>query len=366
MSHEIWNNNIAYRGTVPWHTLGKPIPANASIEEILQLAGMDHKIERRLVRMKASKESDEMLPIPGYMAIVRDFDSHVFFVASDRYVPMQYGDMMSLFRDFVVAGDMELETAGLLKDGAVAWVLAKFTDDYKLGDEVLRPRVLIYTSHDGSLVTEAKCVEERVVCHNTLTIARSENGASFRIKHSRKDKKSAILEAKKAVGLFKAQTDKFHASAHLLAETRIQDRQQVIEYVARITNPKLLENIVEVQAAIESGNALDALIATTEFQDSKRVSESDLNRMGRLILEEIVSSPGADSAEANGTWWGALNGVTHYIDHSAGTRVSSGDNRSADIIRADNRLTSAWFGNGDKIKSTALELAVQYAEGKVN
>jgi hypothetical protein len=346
MSHEVYGK-IAFRGETPWHHLGISIAKGATIQQILTLAGMDHKIERRIVRMRTNRnDTTQGTEIPGYMAIVRANDNHVFQIASDRYMPMQYSDMVMLFQDFVQAGDMELETCGLLKDGAVAWALARYTDESITlnGDGVdkVLPRVLIYTSHDGSLVTEA----------------------GFRIKHSRKDKKSAIAEARLALGLFKQQVEEFRDTTELLTHTKIQGQEQVLEYVARLTNPKLLDTIIEAQQATNDndGDILGAIIgATITKASSKTLSKEDLNRAGRAILHEISYSPGSDLSTAKDTWWGVLNGVTSYVDHGAGTRVAADDNR--ENAREDNRLTSAWFGNGDIMKSTALELAVQYAEG---
>ena len=64
-------------------------------------------------------------------------------------------------------------------------------------------------------------------------------------------------------------------------------------------------------------------------------------------LDVIHTQPGAQFAE--GSWWSAFNTVTYMVDHKLG--------RSQ-----DNRLTSAWFGQGKKVKADALELAVQMAE----
>jgi hypothetical protein len=75
---------------------------------------------------------------------------------------------------------------------------------------------------------------------------------------------------------------------------------------------------------------------------------TDLNRAGKLILDAILESPGAELASTRGTWWGAVNGVTYAVDHQMGRT-------------ADSRLTSAWFGQRAAVKQQAVELAVQYA-----
>ena len=50
---------------------------------------------------------------------------------------------------------------------------------------------------------------------------------------------------------------------------------------------------------------------------------------------------------ANGTAWGLLSAVTEFVDHHKQARSN------------DNRLDSAWFGQGAQIKQRALDTALQ-------
>jgi hypothetical protein len=58
---------------------------------------------------------------------------------------------------------------------------------------------------------------------------------------------------------------------------------------------------------------------------------------------------GSDLASANGTAFGLLNAVTEFVDHERKARS------------VDNRLDSAWFGQGASIKQKALEQALLMA-----
>jgi hypothetical protein len=65
------------------------------------------------------------------------------------------------------------------------------------------------------------------------------------------------------------------------------------------------------------------------------------------VIDLIPTQPGANFAE--GSWWSVFNAATYFLDHEAGkTR--------------DNRLSSAWFGDNAKKKSSALILAGEFAE----
>ena len=52
---------------------------------------------------------------------------------------------------------------------------------------------------------------------------------------------------------------------------------------------------------------------------------------------------------AEGSWWQAFNTVTFMTDHTMGRDANS-------------RVKNAWFGYNQKLKTKALETAVQYAE----
>lgn len=368
MSHEIYNNSMAYVGDKPWHNLGHQLTGKESIDECLVIAGMDHKIQRRLVRMRINPNSTEDMVIPGYMAITRDSDNHVFQVASDRYVPMQYQEMVSLFRDFIEAGDMRMGTLGLLKDGAIAWAMAEIGESFTLvGGDKITGNLVIATSHDGSLMTEAKLCETRIVCWNTLMSALVEKGNSVRIKHSKKDKKGAIAQAKVTLGLAKDRFHRFEDWARVLSTTPVKDTQEVYQYLIRLTGSQLLETAIDA-TPVNGADLLESVISQdiSSIKTRKILSDENLTRAGRAILDEILDSPGANLESAKGTWWGVLNGVTHYFDHNSPTRVAGDDNRSDNIARADNRLTSAWYGVNANTKEKALDLAYQYATRKVN
>ena len=63
------------------------------------------------------------------------------------------------------------------------------------------------------------------------------------------------------------------------------------------------------------------------------------------ILDLHEAGAGADLSR--GTVWGAYNAVTEYADHII---------HSKDPMK---RLTSIWFGGGERLKQKALRLAEQ-------
>ena len=68
-----------------------------------------------------------------------------------------------------------------------------------------------------------------------------------------------------------------------------------------------------------------------------------------VIQESTIASPGSELESARGTLWGAVNGVTHYVDHVARARTDS------------NRLFSGGFGDGERMKNSAVRVAAEMA-----
>jgi hypothetical protein len=84
--------------------------------------------------------------------------------------------------------------------------------------------------------------------------------------------------------------------------------------------------------------------------------ESSRSRNIRSRLHQLFEGGiGHDMPGVRHTTWAALNAVTEFVDHHRSTRGKSG------IDRASNRLESAWFGSGARLKQRAWDLALQMA-----
>ena len=347
MADRIVGNQLAWKGETPWHGKGHRVEPGATGAEMLQAAGLDWKVQRRALAMK-SQDGAQVLtePLNGFRAIVRADTDEVFQVATERYHPVQNAEIVDYFREYCEAGHAEVETVGAIDGGRKVWALAKLnggTQATLAGGDKLSGFMLLASSHDGSLRLIGKPTQVRVVCWNTLSAAIGEDSeAEFRMKHSRKFTPEVRAVAQKVMGMAIEQVQAVNEAAQDLSQVQIDDRGRV-EYVTRLLKGQgLLEQVVEnSRQAVE----LDAILEATENRGGE---DKDLGRVGRAILEAIVSSPGAGLESAQGTLWGALNGVTYWVDHQRG--------RSQ-----DGRLSGAWFGPGDQLKSAALRMAVEMA-----
>ncbi len=353
MSHQIENNMIAYRGETPWHGLGFQVSENATGAEMLEIAGLNWRVQRRTLAMR-NAEGEGLLTeqLNGFKAIVRSDTNFVFGIPTKRYEVVQNEQIVDLFREYCEAGHAKMETVGALRNGAVVWALAKLNGGTSVtlkGNDKMNGYILFSTSHDGSLSTVGKATSVRVVCHNTMSAA-LKGGVDFKVKHSTKWTAEKANDAKEKLGMAAEQIQEFHAAAERLSNIRI-DRQNQIEYISRLAGGKcLLDQIVENSTAVVSTNMLDAAIQATTHRYAN--PEDCLNRVGKAILEAIVDSPGSRMESAKGTLWGAVNGVSYYTDHVAGRTQ-------------DSRLSNAWFGQNVELKRSAMEVALEMAGGRV-
>lgn len=331
MAHQIVNNQLAYQGATPWHNLGYHVPDGTSGADMLAIAGLDWRVQRRSLAMRgllADGTVDKSLmltaPLEDFRAITRSDNNEVFQIASAGYKPVQNAEIVDFFKEFCDAGNATMETVGALRGGAVVWALAKLAVDATVlrGNDELRGYMLLATSHDGSMNTIGMPTQVRVVCANTLHAAfgAKQRETTYRLKHSAKFDAARKAEAKKVMGLAIEQTAKTHDLAAQLANVSISESDW-LDYMTRVMGA---DSVIDPKTA-------------------------DLTRNAQAIKEATMTSPGSALQSARGTLWGALNGVTYYVDHAARSRSES------------NRLFSAWFGNGNQLKEKALEVAAEMA-----
>jgi phage/plasmid-like protein (TIGR03299 family) len=322
----IENNMMAYKGAEPWHGLGFKVDENATGAEMLTVAGLDWKVQRRAIAMRPSNGDRSVMltsQLDDFRAIVRSDNDTVFQIASSRYQPVQNEEIVEFFREYCEAGHATMETMGALRNGAAVWALARLNGGSTGnigGVDELRGYMLLATSHDGSLRTIGKPTQVRVVCHNTLTAAIGERSAdTFSMKHTRKFGSADRDEAQRIMGMASKQVADLNALAGDLAKVTI-DHDGWMEFMGKLLGDGLIDP-----------------------------KTADLSKAAQAIQDATISSPGSALATARGTLWGAVNGVTWYADHAAKSRSDS------------NRMFSAWFGPNETLKNKAVSVAREMA-----
>ena len=313
MAHMV--ETMAYAGETPWHGLGVPVHNDLTPVQMLEKAGLDWTVEKVPT---FCEYKDELIPTDDY-ALVRSSDSRVLTTVSGDWEPIQNHEAFEFFNDFVMAGDMEMHTAGSLDEGRSVWALAKIKDSFEVvtGDRV-EPYLLFSNPHQYGKCVDIRFTAIRVVCNNTLTVAL--NGTTdmmVRLNHRNKFDAESV---KRTMGM---------------ANKRMGTYVDVAKYLTtkKFTNDTVKSYLHQVFPSM--------------VKDDTDYLDRPLSRPAAQVLEVLETQPGHEFGA--GSWWQAFNAVTYATDHLLGHSNES-------------RLKSAWYGQNRQRKVKALETAVEFAD----
>ena len=133
MAHEV--ETMAYAGALPWHGLGVPVSNDLTPAQMQQKAGLDWEVEKVDAYINVG---GEQVPT-GQQALIRTSDNTILTNVGENWNPVQNSEAFNFFSDYVMAGDMEMHTAGSLKNGQIVWALAKVKEMIEfLGENGIR------------------------------------------------------------------------------------------------------------------------------------------------------------------------------------------------------------------------------------
>jgi len=316
MSHEV--ETMAYAGEVPWHGLGVPVSNDLTPAQMMQKAGLDWKVRE----VESFVEYNGRKMRTGQKSLIRETDGKILTNVGKDWKPLQNSEAFEFFGEYVMAGDMEMHTAGSLKGGQMVWALAKVKDSFELfkGDQI-DSYFLFANPHLYGKSIDIRFTPIRVVCKNTLSLSlNSTSSNAVTVGHRAQFNAD---EVKEALGIASEKMQTYKEYAQFLGSKRFST-EKLIEYY----------------------NEVFPRTADKRVQD-KSLSIETLSRNAKLCYDALETQPGAKYAE--GTWWQAFNSVTYITDHHQGRN-------------SDNRLYSSWWGGNQVRKRNALEAAIEFAE----
>lgn len=323
---------IAFINETPWHGLGQRLTPGAPLEVWQQEAGLDWEAKRAGV-----KYDKELLNVatgkfdihPGFskdhVVLYRSDSGDVLSVVSAKYQPVQPHEVIEFYRDLTEKYGFQLETAGSLKGGKRIWALANTRNAMQLrGRDENKLYLLLATSFDGSMSTQARLTNIRVVCNNTIELA-TQGKAEVVVPHSTKfdaDKVKLDMQIGEA-------WERFQASAEAMSR-RIVGRDESVRF------------FLDVYYGLKNDDEIRAF-QQVEGNDKK------VEKLTTRLQQALFSSPGAHLESARGMLWGLVQAVTWDTDHTAPARSQ------------ENRLNSSWFGVNRQLKQRAWNKAVEMA-----
>ena len=328
MAHEVEMINgvaqMAYAGDVPWHGLGTEVSNDLTPQQMMQKAGLDWTVEKYDAVINVPHASGATQTIKtGQSALVRSLDNKILTNVGPDWNPVQNETAFEFFSEYVMAGDMEMHTAGSLRGGQNVWALAKIKESFDVfGEDTVEAYMLFSNPHQYGKGINIRFTPVRVVCANTLEWslgAKAERSVS--VGHRNVFDPEAV---KTTLGIASQKFAKYKDMAEFLGSRKVTAESLIRYYNDVYPNTSRKEDKI----------------------DSPVSSYDDLSRNAKLCYDALETQPGAQFAE--GSWWQALNSVTYITDHVQGRN-------------AENRLHSQWFGGNQVRKVKAAERAVELA-----
>ena len=332
MAHLV--ETMAYTGQTPWHGLGEQLPSKQPIEVWAQAAGMDWQIKESPVHFSIDNIHNASMfgSFEEQKVLYRSDTNTALSVVSNRYQVVQPMEVLAFYRDLTEHAGFELETAGVLKGGRKFWALAKTGHSTALkGNDVVNGYLLLATSCDGSLATVAMPTTVRVVCNNTLSIAVNNRENAVKVSHRSVFDADAV---KQRLGVAVSHWDQFMYEMKVLSERKVSTKE------ANAYFETLLTHTTPQSSDITPSGLRLLKPSTTPIIPNERAYK-------KLQAMYGGQGRGAELTAAKNTAWGLLCAVTEFVDHERQARST------------ENRLDSAWFGNGAQMKQQALEQALQ-------
>jgi phage/plasmid-like protein (TIGR03299 family) len=316
MAHNV--ESMMYAGETPWHGLGKAVPREVTSEQVDELAGLNWRVEKKTIQVAGGRG------VPGYKAVVRSSDQKVLGIVSDIYNPIQHETMRLVCDAIVGEGGAHYHTAGSLNGGEDVWYLLKLPTELRLGADVTEDFLLATTNHAAKRKFRVLPTKIRVVCQNTLNIALGRaNADGVAISHFG-NPESRIKEATRVL---KATAD------YSVAFNSVAERLYAYQYKA--------EQLRQLSAALFPAKPVEG-----EEGDEPEVHW--LTQRNREKVEELFDG-GKGHQQIAGTAWAALNAVAEFTDWFRG--------------KDENRLASAWMGDGRKMKQKAFAIIRAQVDG---
>ena len=307
-----------YCGEVPWHGLGTKLDNPPTVEEAIRAAGLDWTVERKELVL-----ADDTTKKAPAVANVRSTDGRILGVVGPKYRVYQNIDAFKWFQPFIDSGEVELHTAGSLRDGAHVWVLAQVKKDpieIVKGDEVLQ-FILLTNAHNGTAGIRPGFTGIRAVCANTVAAALTSGESKILTVRHTERAGEAMDSVRDAMNIgrrrFEATTEGMKQMAR-----RGVTVESLKQYVHTVFEPKL----------------------TLDTEEARK----KLDRLTGRVIPLFEKGRGNDLPGVKGTVWAAYNAVTELLTWERGHSN-------------DSRLQNLWLGDAANLAQNAYTEALKLA-----
>jgi phage/plasmid-like protein (TIGR03299 family) len=306
-----WHYRESSQGAEPNHYPGA-IPV-ADVERRL----FDWEaVERDIFVARSDGSREHARRAEGRKAVVRSDSGDVLGIFKDGYKPHPYREWLIDKVAAITGNELSIGSAGLLRNGGVAWVQVELPESIQAAGVEFRPSLLAATSFDGSLSSTYGPKVQIVVCDNTLDAALGESGRQIKVKHSRFSNLT-VLEAREALAIVHAMGDDFSREIEALCAHKVSESafERMLDLVlplpavdangknsVRSSAPRKRDEIVHLYRADERcapwrGTAFGVLQAFNTWQHHVVTVKGEKGRVQRNFERAITGVGGKFDAE---------------------------------------------------------------------
>ena len=286
-----------------------------TVGEAIVLAGLDWEVDKAPLYALVG---DAYVPVPGKFATYRKDTGAVLGQGlSAGFKVVQNIDAFT-FGDYLLdVPGAHIETAASLFGGRAVFVSFELPDEVHIAGDPSEYRLFLLVSngHDGNHKLRLDITVERVICRNTLRIAKARALSSWSIRHS-SGLDGRVQQARIALGLTHRYVEEFTENASRLATFSLADRQV----------DDILAKLLPLSESQEERIAKDPAV----FDRTPQGLVRNLYRESETV------------GATRGTAYGVLNAVTEYADHFR--KYRDGDLGPA----AENRAEALMFDDSEE------------------
>jgi len=291
-----------YFGKVPWHREGVSVGAPLTVAQALAMGELDWKVGEVEIQTAENPPS----PAMQRKALVRldrpaGHDERVLGIVHQGYDPLQNRDGAELFDAIFGKSEPVYHTGGYLGHGERIWLLAKIDQIIEVASgDTVQPYALYSNSHGGPDAVSICLTTVRVVCQNTLNLALRDASVG---QHFRRAHRGTALQHAEAAQAFWAS-----------ALTQCNQTRDTFQGLAGkpCSDAQFDDLVAKLLPLPPAPKAIGR--RTKEEERAARRYEQIIGK--REEIHRLRNEgKGANLDSARGTFWGALNAITEFVDH---------------------------------------------------
>jgi hypothetical protein len=327
MSHEIMGQRFVSRSRPAWHKLGIVFPEDEVVsasEAVRRVAG-----DVQVVTVPLSYELEGARHgLKKHVAVVRKPTAdkpqpEVFGVAADSWKAESYQDLARALDK--LSEKYRVETAGLLKDGALCFLSLR-GEDWDVNGDPMQAWFTANFSLKPGIGHRVMSSPVRVVCWNTNNAAKGSATINLSIPHSA-DSKQQIGIAGDLIVRFAESQKKTKETCEAFAAREVTTEEADAIFEAAFPTPKVPKKVQTIRniAGGAEGAELFKKALDPDALASLLKAEDDFQALleRRAELRQVARERYAmfDPARLQGTAWAAYNAATEVADWREGPRA---------------------------------------------